>query len=433
MGGVRIPHDLNGEDRFILGLSVSRVAVLLFGSLAGYTMLRLPWPIAFRLPLALLIWAGTAAFIWLRPGGQSLTHWVGAALEYWLGNFGQTSQALPLRNGTHGQVHGGPQLAVLSTANAEGPDEPDAHDDDVLELPPSRREPTSASTIREPVPPSPVYLGGPQVICFFAIKGGSGRTTLATESACLLAARGWYRESPRAKGERLKVALLDFDLGSANVSIRLGLAQPTVLDYLTALGIEPPRVTDFLLRHESSGLFTLLGPPKCLTGSGPLIFGVPQAAEILASLKAEGYHYIFVDVGPTLTDLVTFILQAADCIYYIVTPTAGSIQDLYRGVEALRRIGLGPKLRYVANKMRHPLDLSEPMGDLGGRIEAEIPYDQAFETAENRHQPCGLFTKGDTQRALLELAGSIYPALGLDEGARPARRFGLFGLSPYVG
>ncbi len=424
MGGVRIPHDLNGEDRFILGLSVSRVAVLLFGTLAGYTVLRLSWPMPLRLPPALLIWAATAAFVWLRPGGQSLMHWAGAATEFWLGNIGQ-----PPLDRRPEQTRTGPKLAVLpSGSEARSAASPEA-DDEVIELPPSRQALAApAVSVREPAPPSPVYLGGPQVICFFAIKGGSGRTTLATESACLLASQGWYRESPRGKGERLKVALVDFDLGSANVSVRLGLAQPTVLDYLTAIGVEPPRVTEYLLRHEASGLSVLLGPPKCLSGTGPLMFGVPQAAEILATLKAEAYQYIFVDLGPTLTDLVTYTLQAADAIYYVVTPTAGSIQDLYRGVEALRRIGLGPKLRYVVNKMRGPLDFSEPMGDLGGSIEAEIPYDQAFETAENRHQPCGLFTHGETQHALLELAATIYPALTLpDGGFGRLRRFGWFG------
>ena len=422
MGGVRIPHDLNGEDRFILGLSVSRVAVLLFGTLAGYTALHLPWPVVLRLPPALLIWVVTAAVVWLRPGGQSLLHWAGAATEFWVSSLGRP----PLEESKHARP--GPRLAVLPSAPATGPDESAVADDDVLELPSTRQASPSPVAVREPPPPSPVYLGGPQVVCFFAIKGGSGRTTLATESACLLAAQGWYRESPRGKGERLKVALVDFDLGSANVSVRLGLAQPTVLDYLTAIGVEPPRVTDYLLQHEPSALSVLLGPPKCLSGTGPLMFGVSQAAEILATLKAEGYHYIFVDVGPTLTDLVTFVLQAADWIYYIVTPTAGSIQDLYRGVEALRRIGLGHKLRYVVNKMRGSLDFSEPMGDLGGTIDAEIPYDPAFETAENRHQPCGLFTKGETQRALVELAATIYPALLLsDRETGRLRRFGWFG------
>src|SRR5438309_889215 len=149
MGGVRIPHDLNGEDRFILGLSVSRVAVLLFGSLAGYTLLRLPWPLAFRLPPALLVWAATAAFVWLRPGGQSLMHWAGAALEYWLGNFRQPA-APQAPTPTRGQARAGPQLAVLSAPGDQphGDAEGDAPDDDVLELPPSRREPSQTTTIQ---------------------------------------------------------------------------------------------------------------------------------------------------------------------------------------------------------------------------------------------------------------------------------------------
>jgi len=312
MSGVRIPHDLTGEDRFILGLSVGRVAVLLFGTLAGYSVLHLPWPVPLKTPPTLLIWAATAAFVWLRPGGQSLLHWAGAATEYWLSSVGRPPLGEPK------QTRDAPRLALVTSPSPTRPDPPITHDDDVLELPPSRRPlETAAVVVRESPPPSPVYLGGPQVICFFAIKGGSGRTTLATESACLLAARGWYRESARGQGERLKVALVDLDIGSANVSVRLGLAQPTLLDYLTAIAVEPPQLTDYLLEHQPSGLSVLLGPPKCMSGSGPLVFGVLQAAEILTTLKAAGYHYIFVDVGPTLTDLVTFVLQAADSIYYI--------------------------------------------------------------------------------------------------------------------
>jgi hypothetical protein len=44
MRGVRIPHDLNGEDQFVLGLSVTRLAALLLGLLAAYTILHLTLP-----------------------------------------------------------------------------------------------------------------------------------------------------------------------------------------------------------------------------------------------------------------------------------------------------------------------------------------------------------------------------------------------------
>ena len=94
-----------------------------------------------------------------------------------------------------------------------------------------------------------------------------------------------------------------------------------------------------------------------------------------------------------------------------MTPTAGSVQALYRGVEVLRRLGLGSKLRYVANKMREGYSLNEPMGDLAGTLAARIPFDPGFDLAENRHQPLALSSDGPAQRAVVTLAASIYPAL----------------------
>jgi len=80
-------------------------------------------------------------------------------------------------------------------------------------------------------------------------------------------------------------------------------------------------------------------------------------------------------------------------------------------IEGLRRLGLGSKLRYVANKMRDGYSLNEPMGDLAGTLAARIPFDAAFDVAENRHQPLVLSSDGTTRQAILRLAASVYPAL----------------------
>jgi hypothetical protein len=98
------------------------------------------------------------------------------------------------------------------------------------------------------------------------------------------------------------------------------------------------------------------------------------------------------------------------------------VQSLYRGVEALRRLGLGPKLQYVANKMRHGFNLSEPMGDLNGSLVARIPYDPAFDTAENRHEPIVLRSAGTSVEALRQLGASLYPALQLPAASRSRLR-----------
>jgi pilus assembly protein CpaE len=288
-------------------------------------------------------------------------------------------------------------------------------DDDVIELPdPVVHPPTTTRAFEDdPDEAVPVYLGGTQIITFFAAKGGTGRTTLATEVAALLACKGRYRASPTENAQPLRVALIDFDLSSANVSARLGLAQPTMLDYVSELagvGSDPdPR--DYIVRHQPSGLDVFLGPSKCLSGDRSELVGIPQAARILSSLRADGYHFIVIDMGVSVGDLETYLLEAATLIYCVVTPTAGSVQSLYRGVEVLRRLGLGSKLRYVANKMRDGYSLNEPMGDLAGTLAARIPFDAAFDVAENRHQPLVLSSDGTTRQAILRLAASVYPAL----------------------
>jgi MinD-like ATPase involved in chromosome partitioning or flagellar assembly len=219
---------------------------------------------------------------------------------------------------------------------------------------------------------------------------------------------------------------VDFDLSSANVSARLGLAQPTMLDYVSDMagaGSDPdPR--DYLVRHQPSGLDVFLGPSKCLSGDRTALVGIPQAAHILSALRADGYHFIVIDIGASVDDLATYLLEAATLIYCVVTPTAGSVQSLYRGVEVLRRLGLGSKLRYVANKMRDGYSLQEPMGDLGGTLAARIPFDPAFDVAENRHQPLALSSDDATQHAIVALAASIYPALQRIARSRGINPFG---------
>jgi pilus assembly protein CpaE len=412
MRGVRIPHDINGPDRLALGLSASGLAFLLFGLLGAYTILHLTIPLPLRIVLAGVVAGTAAAMAWVRPEGRSLIHWLVAALEYkFLQSNDAPSVAAPVLR---------PHLALLelSTHHPTSPEMLESADHELIEIStPASELPADDDSVSGGAG-VPVYLGSPQVVTFYSAKGGCGRTTLAIESAALLALKGWHRDSAAAKPRRLRVLLADFDLTSANVSVRVGLGQPTILDFLTDFSSPSPRVSDYVQIHAASGLEVLLGSPKSLPANGSPLLGVTQAARILASLKAEGYHFIFVDIGPTLGDLETYLLEASDRIYCVVTPTAASVQDLYRGVEALRRLGLGTKLRFVANKMRDGFDLSEPMGDLGGRLICNVPNDPAFDTAENRHQPFCLQAKGDTGSALYQLSADIYPALQVPGASR---------------
>ena len=290
-------------------------------------------------------------------------------------------------------------------------------DDDDDSLPAA--EPRTATAV-DSIPPTrladaPVFVGATRRITFFSLNGGSGRTTLATEVACLLAARGAHRESGDTPPQPLSVALLDLDLRSANVAMRLGVPQPTILDYLLDGGEDPAAVRRYLVRHPS-GLRVLLGPPKPLGQSGP---GLEPArvAEIVHQLERDGAHFIVIDIGADLGAVTTWVLTAVHDIYVVIRPTASGVQDAYRSTEALRRLGLGHKLRYVVNRVRGPLDVDEVMADLGGRVAATIPDDPRVEDAENRHRQVALDGQGPAAAAIVRLAAEIYPGL-----RGPARR-----------
>ena len=436
MRGVRIPHELNGEDQFILGLSVTRLAALVLGLLAAYTILHLSLPAPLQLLAAAVAALLGAAIAWIRPEGRSLIHWALAAIEF------KFSEHLPAEPAPSGRPGPGPQrqpqsqrpqLSLVAASVHSVSSEPSAPvevapiEDEVIELPGSGDDTDEGgpSSQGEAMGSVPVYLGGPQVIAFFSTKGGTGRTTLATEVAALLALKGRYRESPTSSSQPLRVGLIDFDLGSANVSARLGIAQPTMLDYLCDLTLPHPDPLDFVVRHPATNLDVMLGPSKCLSGDRAELLGVAQAAHILTIFKSAGYQFLILDISATLGDLETYLLETATRIYCVVTPTAGSVQSLYRGVEALRRIGLGAKLGYVANKMREGFNLAEPMGDLNGSLVARIPYDPDFDTAENRHEPLVVRGSGASIEALSVLAASIYPALKVPAQSRSI-------LSPFV-
>jgi MinD-like ATPase involved in chromosome partitioning or flagellar assembly len=437
MRGVRIPHELNGEDQFILGLSVTRLAALAMGLLAAYTILHLSLPGPLQLVSAVGAALSGAAIAWIRPEGRSLIHWALAAIEFKFAEHLSDESAARRRPTAESQDQGHsprPRLSLVAgnvhPVSSEPPRPMDVTpiDDEVIELPDSGAgdaDDEGPSADGESATSAPVYLGGPQVIAFFSTKGGTGRTTLATEVAALLAMKGRYRESPTSPPQPLRVALIDFDLGSANVSARLGIAQPTMLDYLCDLTLPHPDPCDFVIRHPATRLDVMLGPSKCLSGDRAELLSVAQAAHILTTFKSAGYQFLILDISASLGNLETYLLETATRIYCVVTPTAGSVQSLYRGVEALRRIGLGAKLGYVANKMRDGFNLAVPMGDLNGTLVARIPYDPAFDTAENRHEPLVVRGSGPSIEALSVLAASIYPALKLPAQSRS-------GLSPFV-
>ena len=281
---------------------------------------------------------------------------------------------------------------------------------------------TSANNVsaNNPSDAPPAFVGATRRITFFSLSGGTGKTTLATELACLLAARGEHSRDGGATTDRLRVALIDLDLRSASVAVRLGIPQPTIWDLASQPSFDAGAVHDFMVRHPS-GLRALLGPPKPLQPTSTVITA-ERVSKIVAELEKDGVHFLIFDITGELTPVTSWVLHAVHDIFVVLTPTAKGVQDAYRSTEALRKMGLRHKLAYVVNRARDSVDMSIAMGDLGGRIVAEIPLDPRVEDAENAHRIVSL-EGGPAADAIVSLAATVYPGL---RTAAPRRR-GIFG------
>ena len=134
---------------------------------------------------------------------------------------------------------------------------------------------------------------GARRVTFFSLRGGTGRSTLATELTCLLAAsHSEHHPAP-------KVALVDLDLRSPSVAVRLGAPERTLLDFALA----PPEdrsVIDFMVRH-ASGAHVLLGPQRAVNPEWPVTPALLR--EVLRELDMEGFDLVVLDVCPELTPL----------------------------------------------------------------------------------------------------------------------------------
>jgi hypothetical protein len=65
------------------------------------------------------------------------------------------------------------------------------------------------------------------------------------------------------------------------------------------------------------------------------------------------------------------------------------------------------QLRYVVNRARPGIDLSDTMADLAGRLVAEIPEDPALIDAENHHRVLALEGAGPAAHALSALGAHV--------------------------
>jgi len=301
--------------------------------------------------------------------------------------------------------------------------------DDVIGLPVDERELTAlveALLLRAPAspttgegttisaPPRPMPTGPGRVIAFAAAKGGSGTTTLAVNTALILA--------EMAPGS---VAISDMDMYHGQVATHLDLyarnstAQMAREDRSTQT---PDMIHDEGKQH-ASGLMVFgapYRPDEAIDVSGA------QLAALVEQLRGV-YGTVIVDAGSTLDMRSLSVLAAADHVVMPITPDIPSLRLLHAALQVMSEAGtLTDKTMFVLNQMYpHPTIMADQIEEhLGVRIALEVPYDgENFLRGVNEGQPLVLLARRSAAAGAIKRLAELTAETRLeDEVMQPARR-----------
>ncbi len=161
-------------------------------------------------------------------------------------------------------------------------------------------------------PGSAMNLG--KVLVVYSPKGGTGRTTIATNLAIAL------------HSEDCKVALVDGNLRFGDVAVFLNeQGKNTVLDLASRVDeLDPDVVREVMVTHRASGVDILAAPPR--PEMADKVSG-EQFSKLLNYLRRI-YAYIIVDTASDLTESVQAALDVGDLVILITTQDIPAIKNV---------------------------------------------------------------------------------------------------------
>ena len=253
---------------------------------------------------------------------------------------------------------------------------------------------------------SPSRLG--QIIVFCSPKGGTGRTTLAINSALAL------QEQTNAA-----VAIVDADYASPAIDVALNLHPARDLaDLLPRLAQMDDQLVGGMLTEHSSGLQVLAAPPP---GTPLDLLSVPQVQRILGTLRRM-FPWVVVDLGLPFDEIAFAFLEMADRIVISVLPEMVGLRNVRPLLDQLHARGYADEnVSVVINRasMSNAIPQEDIEARLGAPIVHCIPDDQPLVTySVNRGVPVLLsHRRSALVRAYMAFAQRVL--IGQDSAKRP--------------
>ena len=224
--------------------------------------------------------------------------------------------------------------------------------------------------------PAPAKLG--RIYSFVSNKGGVGKSTIAVNTACLLA---------QHRPDRVLLIDASFQLGVCSMMLDM-IPPTTIVDAVR----EKERLDETLLRRlavsHSSGLHLLAAPRDAM-----------EATEIdeesvyrILNLARRAFHYVIVDTFPMLDSTVITTLDLSDMAYLVLQGTGPNVVGMAKLLPILENLGIQEdRLRLILNQNYRnfvgnltPADIEQR---LGRGLDYVFPYQKKHMVSLNAGSP----------------------------------------------
>ena len=161
--------------------------------------------------------------------------------------------------------------------------------------------------------------GAGKIVTFFSPKGGVGTTTLAVNSAVLLAG------GPAAmQGNAARVLLIDLDLQFGQVATHLNLSPRYDIADLCSdeQALADPALAAAFLAEHASGVSVLAGPSNPEADFRVTVDQLEKALRILR----PSFDHVLVDCGSRLDPRTLWMLEQADTHVFVIFPEIAALR-----------------------------------------------------------------------------------------------------------
>ncbi len=174
------------------------------------------------------------------------------------------------------------------------------------------------------------HTGTAEIAVFFSPKGGVGTTTLAVNTAVLMAGGGSPPPGPaRAADAPLppsRVLLVDLDLQFGQVATHLNLTPRYDIAGLASdeQALADPELARMYLTTHASGLVVLAAPSRPESDARVTL----EHVERIFELMRPSFDHIIVDMGSRLDSRAVWMLEQADAHVFILFPEIAALRAM---------------------------------------------------------------------------------------------------------